>query len=134
MDVFLIKDGVVDNCISADSEERALMFYPGHTCMERTVALEWVHIGASYDGVTFVNPPPAPVVKEPISKLEFLRRFTTEQRVAIRSSDNLIVKDALQLLDLADYVLVSDPDTLNLVGYLESLGFLNADDVARILE
>ena len=39
MDVLLILDGKVENCICADSVERAQQFYPQHICIERTEAL-----------------------------------------------------------------------------------------------
>lgn len=56
MDVLLIKDGVVANCICADSVERAQTFYPDYLCMERTEALRGCGPGDLYDGVTFTRP------------------------------------------------------------------------------
>lgn len=56
MDVLLILDGKVENCICADSVERAQQFYPQHICIERTEALrEWGR-GDLYDGVNFSHP------------------------------------------------------------------------------
>lgn len=56
MDVFLILNGVVVNCICADSIERAQSFYPDHICIERTEALRSWGPGDLYDGVNFSHP------------------------------------------------------------------------------
>jgi hypothetical protein len=130
MNVLLIKDGRVENCISADSVERALMFYPDHICMEQVDG-----VGPSYtyaDGV--FTPPPPPVVEvQPITKLAFLRRFPTAKRIAIRASTDPIIVDAMALLDLAQDVIVNDPDTVMLVGYLQQQGFLTAEEAQGVL-
>ena len=53
MDVLLIKNGVVENCICADSVARAQQFYPDHMCIERTPELGAWGPGDLYDGVAF---------------------------------------------------------------------------------
>ena len=45
MDVILVRGGIVENVISADSVERAEMFYPDHIAMERTPELSYVGAG-----------------------------------------------------------------------------------------
>ena len=57
MDVFLIKDGVVENCICADSVARAQQFYTDHLCIERTPDLMQYGPGDLYDGADFSHPP-----------------------------------------------------------------------------
>lgn len=57
MDVLLVKDGVVENCICADSVQRAEQFYPDHICIERTEALLQFGRGDLYDGTNFSHPP-----------------------------------------------------------------------------
>lgn len=57
MDVFLIKDGVVENCICADSVARAQQFYPEYVCIERTPELSQFGPGDLYDGTNFSHPP-----------------------------------------------------------------------------
>jgi hypothetical protein len=72
----------------------------------------------------------------PITKLAFLRRFTSAQRIAItaaRATDP-VIGDAMNLLDLADDVSTIDPETIQLVGYLQSQGLLDAASAAAILE
>jgi len=53
MDVLLIRDGVVENCICADSVARAQEFYPDHICIERDEALQAFGPGDLYDGTNF---------------------------------------------------------------------------------
>lgn len=133
MDVLLISGGLVTNCIHADSVERALQFNPGLMCIERTTDIEFVCPGYTYDGSVFTAPPVITVPPAPISKLDLLRRFTAAQRIAIRASTDPVIIDAMQLMDLADYISLIDPDTVNLVAYLEATGFINAADAANIL-
>lgn len=56
MDVFLILDGKVVNCICADSVARAQQFYPNYICIERTEALREWGVGDLYDGTNFSHP------------------------------------------------------------------------------
>lgn len=239
MDVFLIKDGKVENCICADSVERAAQFFPEHDCVERTEELrgfgpgdlavpheeEYTHVrhilvraapdrtdaeaeaildgaqqrlvagedffsvateisedtsidlgwtnGAGlssefvavmqatadgalsnpfpasdgwhilqvieraprnvYDVTSFSKAPYVHVIV-PVSRLDFLRRFTAEQRIAIRASTDPMIIDGRELLDMAQEVAADDPDTVLYVRYLEQQGFISADDANRILE
>lgn len=73
--------------------------------------------------------------KEPITRLTFLRRLTPEQRIAIRTAakTNVVLEDALALLDAAQDVRVDDPDTVAFVGYCVLLGLLTPADQTNIL-
>ena len=133
MDVLLIKDGKVDNCICADSVARAQQFYPDHICIERTDALRGFGPGDLYDGQNFSKAPYVRVIV-PVTRLEFLRRFTPEQRIAIRASTDPLIIDGRELLDLASDVSADDPDTILYVRYLQQQGFISAEDADRILE
>jgi len=133
MDVFLIKDGKVDNCICADSVARAQQFYPDHICIERTDDLRAYGPGDLYDGTNFSKAPYVRVIA-PVTRLEFLRRFTPEQRIAIRASNDPVIIDAHELLDIATDISVDDPDTIRYVRYLQQQGFISAEDADRILE
>ena len=135
MQVLLIKGGVVDNCIEADSVELALQYYPDHICIKRTSGMT-AGPGDTFDGVSFTTPAPAPVVREPISKLTFLSRFPTAKRIAIRQAvtSDPIIADCLGLLDMADNVATDHADTQAMVGYLVSTGYLTSADAAVILE
>ena len=76
---------------------------------------------------------PAPVIATPMSRLEFLQRFTTAERLAIRASTDPGVSDFLFLLDHADTVTTTDALTQQGVNYLVSLGLLTATRAAQIL-
>ena len=69
-----------------------------------------------------------------LSKLEFLRRFTAEERIAIRTrgKTNPIIEDFLAMLDLAESINIADLDTINAVHYLRSLNDIATD--ARVME
>lgn len=71
---------------------------------------------------------PAPI----LTQLAFLRRFTPEERIAIRASTDPVVQDFLHLLGLQD-IRLDDADTIAGVGYLESLGLLAAGRAAVVL-
>lgn len=139
MDILLIRDGVVANCICADSPERALQFYPDHLAIERTGAHALAGPGWLWDGERLTPPPdPPPAPPEPpapITRLEFLRRIPAQVRIAIRqaAATDPVLADALQLLDLAQDVRLDDPDTLAFVGYLQQRGHLTAEQAATVL-
>lgn len=133
MDVFLIKSGVVENVICAESEEYASTLYPEYICIERPEFLPFGP-GDLYDGLTFTKAPIPAVVPPPLSKLDFLRKFTVAQRIAIRTSSDPIVQDAIHMLDLAEQIELSDPDTINLVNYLAYINLIDNTTAANILE
>lgn len=69
-----------------------------------------------------------------MTKLEFLRRFTQEERVAIRTvaKSNPVLEDYMAMIDLAQDIDTSDPDTQAGVRMLEAAGLLatgRADEV-----
>lgn len=68
-----------------------------------------------------------------VSKLEFMSRFTTEERIAIRESADSMVIDAMELLKVAENVTLSDPRTVQLVQYMASIGLILSDRVSEIL-
>lgn len=75
------------------------------------------------------------IVGRIMTKLEFLRRFTAEERVAIRTvaKSNVQIEDYLALLELADEVNTRDSDTRGGVQMLEAAGLLAAGRAAEIL-
>jgi hypothetical protein len=133
VDVFLILGGVVENCICADSVARAQQFYPDHTCIERTPELAQFGPGDLYDGVDFSKAPVVVLPPAPVSRLEFLRRFTAQQRIAIRAANDPVIVDGLQLLDLAEDVNLQDPDVGYFVTYCAAQGYITQADADRIL-
>lgn len=69
----------------------------------------------------------------PLTRLEFLNRFTTAERIAIRASNDPIVIDIMALLDAASFVDVTDQNTMMGVGYLAMSGIISNSRVAEIL-
>lgn len=68
-----------------------------------------------------------------LTRLEFLTRFTTSERIAIRASTDPIVVDFMELLNLASYVDVGDQNTIDGVNYLASQNLIAGARVAEIL-
>ncbi len=70
-----------------------------------------------------------------LTKLEFLRKFTAQERIAIRAAANTdpIIYDAMELLNLAEFISLSDQDTVNLVGYLAMVSIIAPSRVTEIL-
>ena len=133
MDVFLILNGVIENCICADSAARAQQFYPDHICIERTPELSQFGPGDLYDGTNFSKAPVVILPPGPVTRLEFLRSFTAQQRIAIRAANDPVIVDGLQLLDLAEDVNLQDPDTVYFVNYCANQGYITQADADRIL-
>ena len=77
----------------------------------------------------FVSDPRNPV----ITKLQFLSRFTMQERLAIRASTDPVVQDIMNLLNLATEVNVTDQQTMMGVGYLAMVGLIDNLRVAEIL-
>jgi len=94
------------------------------------VPVEWDGMPfADYDHTPVAEPPP-PTPVEPagrrMSKLDYLRLFTIEERVAIRTAGKTepLLEDYLHLLNLADEVNTGDQEVKNALALLESVGLL----------
>lgn len=133
MRVILIVDGVVGNVIEADSVARAQAAHPQALAVAGNGVV--AAIGDRYDAGAFTPPAPEPEAPPPLSRLDFLRRFTAAQRIAIRAAaaTDPIIADAMALLDAADTVRLDNPDTVGLTGYLVAVGLITAADRAAIL-
>jgi hypothetical protein len=70
-----------------------------------------------------------------LTKLGFLRKFTAAERISIREVAKVdpIIFDAIEMIDMAEYISLADPDTQNLVGYLAMQGIIVPTRVAEIL-
>ena len=82
--------------------------------------------------------PEAPLVaptSRTMTKLEYLRRFTVEERVAIRAAatQNAVLADYLQLMELAQDINTGDPDTIAAVAMLEQAGLIALGRAQEIL-
>lgn len=74
-------------------------------------------------------------VPRTITKLEYLRRFTTDERVAIRAAAvaNPVLDDYMKLMELAQEINLDDPDTIAAVQMLEQSGLIATGRAAEVL-
>ena len=89
-----------------------------------------------YDHTELTLQAPVPeIVPRTLTKLEYLRRFTVEERVAIRAAaaSNPLLADYLQLMELAQEINTGDPDTIAAVTMLEQAGLIAAGRAQEIL-
>ena len=79
-----------------------------------------------------VEPAPIPRI---ITKLEYLRRFTTEERVTIRtaSKSESVLEDYLAMMELAQDINLDDVDTIAAVNMLALSGLIAPTRAAEIL-
>ena len=93
--------------------------------------IEWVGFEfATHDHVQAPDPvePQAPAAVYEWPRLDFLRRFTPAERIAIRTErvTDPILNDFFSLLEQAITVHSNDPDTQAGMGYLVQIGKLTA--------
>lgn len=67
------------------------------------------------------------------TKLAFLNRFTSQERVAIRSSTDPVVIDFMELMNAASEIDRTNSDTIAGINYLASIGLLTAQRAQEIL-
>lgn len=90
---------------------------------------------ATHDHIAMIDDQPALPVGRVMSKLAYLRLFTQEERIAIRAAaaGSAELTDYLELLNLAEDVNTSDPDTRSAVQMLEAVGLLAPGRAVEIL-
>lgn len=73
--------------------------------------------------------------KDTLTKLEFLRRFTQAERIAIRefAKTDVLIDDFMQLLDIAEFIDPSDQDTNNALQYLAYKSIINPSRINEVL-
>lgn len=76
---------------------------------------------------------PPPRIINIISKLEFWKRFTNEERIATRTSTDPIIQDFVYMNSLEDYVKLDDPATINTFNQLKTLQILSEERADKIL-
>jgi hypothetical protein len=88
-----------------------------------------------HDLETQVPPPPPPPPHVRLTKLEFMRRFSQNERIAFRmaAANNWQLADYLHMLDLAEEVFIDDPDTVNGVQALEAMNIIAPGRATEIL-
>lgn len=136
MRIALISGGIVANIIDAELSFAQTLGY--ETVVEAT---DGAYLGGEYTDGQFVPQPteplpePEPVASTTMTKLTFLRRFTQAERLAVRAAKatDPIIEDADALMQLAEEIDVTDPDTVQYVGYLAQQGFIEPERVGEIL-
>ena len=70
-----------------------------------------------------------------LSKLDYLRRFTSDERVTIRQAAKVtpVLEDYLAMLELADEINTGDADTIAAVNMLEQAGLIAPGRAAEVL-
>ena len=70
-----------------------------------------------------------------LSKLDYLRRFTGEERLTIRQAAKVtpVLEDYLAMLELADEINTGDADTIAAVNMLEQAGLIASGRAAEVL-
>ena len=91
---------------------------------------------ADYDHTEFAEDAPV-VVNGPLvwTKLEYLRRFTQAERIAIRTAATQVpaLQDYLELLTLAEEIRSDDPDIVGALQMLEGSGLIGAGRAQGII-
>ena len=97
--------------------------------------------GATYSGGTWAPPasPPAPIqqYRKQVSTVEFYMLFQSPERIAIRASSDLIVKDFMSIIDDVRTTIVdlANPQVIGAINYLATLtpAAITTDRAATIL-
>lgn len=105
---------------------------------ENWIQSDTARVGDVFDGKEFTQPSPLVEQEKPIdlrvTGVAFKRRFTTDERIAIRKAAavNDHVYDYMDLLDSAPTVRLDDADVVNGLRMLEAAGMLpkgRADEI-----
>jgi hypothetical protein len=67
------------------------------------------------------------------TKFEFLSKFTSEERIAIRTSTDPVVQDFIHMLEVSEQIDVSNTTTIDGINYLESINLLTNNRATEIL-
>jgi len=122
----IIENGVVVNVALADSP-----------IDQHWIATEVAGIGWTWDGQNFFAPSvpaAAPTVRD-LTPVQYLKRFTQAERIAIRAAaaSNPVVNDYLQLMNaVTDVVHLDDPDTVAGLNAMEAAGLIGTGRAAAI--
>lgn len=70
-----------------------------------------------------------------LTHLEFLRRFTLEERISIIEArgNNSALADYMQMLNIAKYISLTDPDVISGINTLEAAGIISVGRANEIL-
>ncbi len=139
MDVLLIKNGLVENVITADSVSRAQQYYPSYTCVERTAGLQVGPGWTTTDNINFAPPSIANSIDWRITKFAMLNRLQPNEIVAINEvrqgggANGAMMEALWQNLSTATYVDLSAPNTQGMINQLVGSGILTTARANTIL-
>lgn len=68
-----------------------------------------------------------------LSRLAFISRFTVQERLGIRASADPVVKDIINMLEVAEFIDVTRTDTIQSVYYLATVGLIASARIPEIL-
>ena len=118
----IVEGGVVVNSFFADS-------WPG--------AVEHDEACTGWTEEEGVLVPPVTITTvskdEPITKLSFIRIFSLSERIHMTSSDDPIIQDGLLMLQVAEDISLTDPDTVAFVMYARDNGYITTERAEEIL-
>lgn len=126
----LVRDHVVQNIIRAPSEEFSV---DGYDCRVLTAdqpcGIGWIEVGDEY------AEPEVELSPEPLAPIDFMRRFTPAEWIAIdsaRATDGM-VRYVMALFEAALSVRLDHPDTIAALGYFVHVGLLTQERADEIL-
>lgn len=101
-----------------------------------TTPMEDAYPLIEYDHIEqFPDEPTVEPSQRTLTKLEYLRLFTQEERITIRTvaKTNAVLEDYLDMLDIAEEINLDDPDTIAAVMMLEGAGLLAEGRASEVL-
>lgn len=122
------KNGICSNIILADTPEMAAHIAGLSGATARQLGEHEIPVMAEPEIPVIPDYPAIPVV-------EFLRRFTRQERIDIReaATTNAVIADYQYLLDRTDSVHLNDADLIAGIEYLETAGTIAAGRAVQIL-
>lgn len=84
-------------------------------------------------GYQIIDDDPPPIIRNQLTRYEFRSRFTTAEKVAMYDSTDTIIKIFLDDIQAAQYIDVTEQDTIDGVAYLEAQGLIAAGRSTDIL-
>lgn len=74
-----------------------------------------------------------PMSTSTLTRLEFMNRFTPQERIAVRTSPDPMAADIMNILAIAEFVDPQDPTTVQAISYLASVGLIAQNRVEEVL-
>lgn len=68
-----------------------------------------------------------------LTKLQFLDKFTINERIVITASDDPIVNDIMRMFNIADYINMDDSKTIQAIQYFMHANYITQDRYLEIM-